>query len=84
MLLYFAGLLPHGVFELTALVLSIACGIHLCISLNRMILKSSRHVPMVETLSDLLRVMLLLVAPMTIAAAIIEAYITPIVMSLFM
>ena len=39
---------------------------------------------MVELLSDLLRVMLLIVLPMTVAAAFIEAYVTPLVMSLFM
>lgn len=82
--LWLAALLPHGIFELTALVLSIACGIHLCISINRVIIGSRSRTPMVETLCDLLRVMLLLVAPLTIAAAFIEAYVTPVIMALFM
>lgn len=82
--LWLAALLPHGIFELTALVLSIASGIHLCISMSRLVLGSPNRVPMVETLCSLLRVMLLLVAPLTIAAAFIEAYITPWVMTFFM
>ena len=74
--LFLASILPHGIFELPAIVLSIACGIHLCISLAKLITRSFKRTPMGETLSDLLRVMLLLVAPMTILAAVIETYIT--------
>ena len=39
---------------------------------------------MVELLSDLLRVMLLVVLPLTVLAAVMECYVTPVVMGLFM
>ncbi len=81
---YFAGILPHGVFELTALVLSAACGVALCVNLCRMVVGSPRRVPMVELLSDLLRVLLLLVMPLTVCAAAMECYVTPVVMSWFL
>lgn len=81
---YLAGILPHGIFELPALVLSIACGVYLCINMNRRILGSIQKIPMVELLSDLLRVLLLLVAPMVVAAAFIECYITPLILNLFL
>ncbi len=84
MVLYLAGILPHGIFELPALLISAACGVCLCRNMSRLVTSSPKRVPMVELLSDLLRVMLLVVLPMTVAAAFIEAYVTPLVMSLFM
>lgn len=83
MALLLAGLLPHGIFELPAMVLSIACGVQLCRNMCLLVTSSPRRVPMVELLGDLLRVMVLLVAPMTVAAALIECYVTPAVMWLF-
>ncbi|MDE7245496.1 MAG: stage II sporulation protein M [Oscillospiraceae bacterium] len=80
MLAFFAGIVPHGIFELPALVISIACGVYLCRSMCRVILKSPNREPMVEVCSDLLRVMLLVVLPLVVAAAFIECYITPVVM----
>lgn len=81
---YLAGILPHGIFELPALVLSIACGLYLCLNINRQILASPRKMPMVELLSGLLRVLLLLVAPLVVIAAFVECYITPLVLALFL
>lgn len=84
MVLYLAGLLPHGILELPALILSAACGVRLCRNMCLAVTSSPKRVPMVELLSDLLRVLLFLVAPMTVAAAFLEAYVTPLVMSLFL
>lgn len=81
---YFAGVLPHGVLELGALALSTACGLALCRNMTRWIMGSSRRMPMLQLLEDLLRVLLLMVFPMTAAAALIETYITPIVMGWFL
>lgn len=81
---YLAGILPHGIFELPALMLSIACGLYLCLNINRQILASPRKLPMVELLSGLLRVLLLLVAPLVVIAAFVECYITPLVLALFL
>jgi len=80
--LFLAGILPHGVFELPALVLSIACGVYLCRNMCRVVTSDPGRIPMVELLGDLLRVIVLLVAPMTVAAAFIECYVTPVVMGL--
>lgn len=81
---FFAGILPHGIFELTALVLAAACGVTLCQNMGRMIIGSPRRAPLVELLSSLLRVLLLLVMPLTACAAFVECYITPIVMGYFL
>lgn len=81
---YWAGILPHGVLELGALLLAASCGLALCRNMSRCLLLDRRRQPMVPFLENLLRVLLLLVFPMTAAAALIEAYVTPIVMSWFM
>ena len=82
--LYLAGILPHGIFELPALVIAATCGVCLCRNMSRIVTSSPRRVPMVELLSNLLRVLLFLVMPMTVVAAFLEAYVTPIVMALFL
>lgn len=81
---YCAGILPHGVFEIPALVLSAACGVYLCRGLCRIILNRPDKVAAVELFSELLRVLVLVVAPLTVCAAFIECYITPVVMAFFM
>ncbi len=82
--LWLAALLPHGIFELPALILSIACGVYVCFHMSRLVIESRNRIPMMEVFCDVLRVMLLLVAPLTIAAAFIEAYVTPVIMSFFL
>ena len=84
MLLLAAGLLPHGVFELPAIVISISCGVRLCRNMCRLVTSNPDRVPLVELGEALLRVLVLLVAPMTVAAAFVECYVTPAVMGLFM
>ena len=79
-----AGLIPHGVFELPALVLSIACGIRLCRNMCLMVVNSPKKIPFATLAEDLLRVLVLVIAPLTVAAAFVECYITPIVMSWFL
>ena len=81
---YLAGILPHGIFEIPALVMSAACGVCLCRNMCRIVTGSRRAEPLAELLGDLLRVMLLLVLPMIAAAAVLEAYVTPVVRSFFL
>lgn len=84
LLAYLAGILPHGIFELPALVLSVACGVTLCRNLCGLVVSSSDRVPLLQLLEELLRVLVLLVAPMTVVSAFIECYVTPTVMRLFL
>ena len=82
--LYLAALLPHGIFELAALVLAAACGMYLCRNIGRLVTNSPKKIPAVELLTDLLRVLVMVIAPLTAAAAFIESYITPVIASFFM
>ena len=79
-----AGVVPHGIFELPALVFSVACGIRLCKNMCLMVVSSPKKIPFPVLAEDLLRVLVLVIAPLTVAAAFVECYITPVVMDWFM
>ena len=78
-LLFAAGILPHGIFELPAL----AAGLCLCQNINHYIRKNEKGV-MKPLMLNLLRVICLLVLPLLVVAAVMECYVTPQVMQLFM
>lgn len=82
-LLLAAGILPHGIFELPALCLSLAAGLCLCQNINRYIRKNEKGI-MKPLLLNILRVTGLVVIPLLVVAAIMESYVTPSVMQLFM
>ena len=84
LLVYAAGILPHGIFELPALLFSVACGVTLCVNMCRIVTGNPEKRPLLEMLEDLLRVMVLAVAPLTVAAAFVECYITPVIMGAVM
>lgn len=77
-----AGILPHGIFELPALCLSLAAGLCLCQNINRYIRKNEKGI-MKSLLLNILRVTGLVVIPLLVVAAIMESYVTPAVMQLF-
>ena len=81
-LLLAAGILPHGIFELPALCLSLAAGLCLCQNINRYIRKNEKGI-MKPLLLNILRVTGLVVIPLLVFAAIMESYVTPAVMQLF-
>lgn len=82
LLLYLSGILPHGIFELPALVLGVACGICLCSNIDHYIRKNEKGI-MKPLFLNVLRVLCLLV-PLLALAAVMEACVTPLVMELFM
>ena len=84
LLAYLTGIVPHGVFEIPALIFSIACGVHLCRAMNQLVTSYPDRAPLPAVLEDLLRVLVLVVAPLTVAAAFTECYVTPVIMSLFL
>ena len=83
-LIFFSGILPHGIFEIPALLLAVTLGFLLCRNTVRILLHRERAVPMVDLLANILRVLLFLIFPLLLCAAAVEAYITPAVMSLFL
>lgn len=80
---YFAGILPHGVFELSALLLAFAAGFLLCRRTTQYVRKNTKGM-MKPLLLNLLRMFLMHILPLLAAAAVVEVYVTPQVMALFL
>lgn len=83
LLLYLAGILPHGIFELPALVLAITCGLYLCACVTRRIRTHAKGT-LVPALIQILRVVIMQILPLLLVAALVEAYVTPVVLNVFM
>ena len=80
---YAAALVPHGIFELPALVLSFAVGLYLCGQLSRRCRGDREALPLRGCLLLICRTLALVELPLLIAAAWTEAYVTPLVASHF-
>ena len=84
LLLFTAGLLPHGIFEIPALMLASAVVLRIgAVLVTPQIGKSMGQI-VLEQLADWLKVFLGLVIPLLALASIIEAYITPTILSAVM
>lgn len=75
----FTGILPHGIFELTAIFLSVAMGMELCrvISSKFRFNRSIQSETILETLNNIAKTYVLVVMPLLTLAALIECYVTP-------
>lgn len=71
------GILPHGIFELTAFFIAGAMGIYLCKTLCVMIVRPQSGIRFGSEILSLLRVFILIVIPLLIIAAVVEAFVTP-------
>ena len=80
---YFAALLPHGIFELPALVLSFAMGLFCCSQVTRRVRKDETALRVTDCLLQMSRVFVLLIVPLLLAAALMESYVTPLIASYF-
>ena len=75
LLAYFAGIVPHGIFELPALILALSSGIYV---------RHNEKGVMGPLMKDLLRLFVMHIIPLLMAAAVIEAYVTPQLLKLFL
>jgi len=80
---YFAALLPHGIFELPALVLSFAMGLFCCSQVTRRCRKDETALRVTDCLFQMSRVFVLLIVPLLLVAALMESYVTPLIASYF-
>ena len=83
LLIYFAGILPHGVFELSALLIAFALGLLLCRRITQYVRKNTKGM-MKPLLCNIARSFVMHVLPLLVMAAVAETYITPAVLALFM
>ena len=72
-----AGILPHGVFEIPALIISCAAVLHIGLTLVTPQTHRTLGEVLLEGVADWFKVMIGVVIPLLAIAAIIETYITP-------
>ena len=84
MLLFAAALLPHGIFELPAMILAFAMGLYVCGHLTRRCRHDGAALSLGQCAALAARTLVFLVLPLLILAAVTEAYVTPVVMGLFL
>ena len=78
---FLMGILPHGILELPALLVSFALGLYLCGTLSyKICLQRERSFRL--ALKEVGRAYLLIVVPLLLAAAVTETYVTPVLMGL--
>ena len=73
---YLVGILPHGIFELPALVLFCAAGLYLCSRVTARV-RGDKEVRILRTLSEVSTLFLYVILPLLAAAALVETYVTP-------
>lgn len=80
----FLGLLPHGIFEIPAIMLGVAMGLYLCRQMNGTLRKRPGTPRIEAVLPHLCRVAVFGVVPLLVAAAVIETFVTPLLLGLVM
>lgn len=83
MLGYLAAIVPHGIFELPALVLAFAMGLYVCGQLTRRCRRDESALHVWDCLVLISRMLLLVLIPLLAVSAVVEAYVTPVIASLF-
>lgn len=83
LLVYLCGVLPHGIFEIPAMILSLSCAFYLCQCVSDNV-RSKTKGGIGEAVKQIARVVAFHVAPLLIVAAFVEAYITPHIMNMFL
>lgn len=81
LLYYLVSILPHGIFELPALVISLSVGMHLCRCTTRAVFKKEQG-QVVPALKDAAREIIMVVLPLLLIAAVVESYVTPLLIRL--
>lgn len=83
--MFIFGILPHGIFEITAIVLSISMGIYLCYTICCLITGNGkkRGQKFKKAVMDIIRAFVCFVVPLLIVAAVIETYVTPLLIDKF-
>ncbi|SHH20801.1 stage II sporulation protein M [Anaerosphaera aminiphila DSM 21120] len=73
------GILPHGIFELSAIILGASFGVMICLTIVRKII-GKNTVEFKILLKYILKKYVFVIIPLLVIAAIVEAYITPIIL----
>lgn len=82
-LAYFAALIPHGIFELPSLIYAFAVGLYVCGQTTALVKRREGALPLWGCLSLIAKAFLLVQLPLLAVAAVVEAYVTPVIASFF-
>lgn len=82
-LLFLVSIVPHGLFELPALILAFAMGLYVCGQMTRRSKKDKSARSLLDCLALISRFLFLVLVPLLFVAALIEAWVTPMLMLLF-
>lgn len=82
--LYLAALIPHAIFELPAMMLAFGVGLYTCGQLTRRLRGNEEARSVTGCLSLMGQTLLLALAPLLLAAAFVEAYVTPAIAAWFL
>jgi len=80
--LFLAGVLPHGIFEIPALMIGSAAVLYIGVALVTPQTGKSMGEVILEILADWAKVFIGVVMPLLAVAAVIEAYVTPLILAL--
>lgn len=80
----FAGLIPHGIFEFPAILLSLSLGIYLCKEITMKLFGKRKDQMLGDVFVNIVRFFLCIIVPLVMIAGFVEAYITPVIMQAFM
>jgi uncharacterized membrane protein SpoIIM required for sporulation/ABC-type transport system involved in multi-copper enzyme maturation permease subunit len=75
--IFIAGLVPHGIFEIPALVIGSAVALYMGAAIVTPQTGKSMGEVLIELIADWVKIFLGVVIPLLVVAAVIEAYITP-------
>lgn len=78
-LTFLAGIVPHGIFEIPALIISGAMGLFICFTLTTKLLRRT-GMPIKEMVHKTVLTYVYVLVPLLIVAGLIEVYITPLLL----
>jgi uncharacterized membrane protein SpoIIM required for sporulation len=79
-MLFLSGILPHGMFEIPALMIGSAATLYFGVVMVTPQVGKSMGEVIIELLADWLKIFIGIVIPLLVAAALVEAYITPLLL----
>lgn len=82
--IFLRGILPHGIFELSALILSTAAVLYIGVMMVTPAPERTLGETFLAALADWVKVFLGLVLPLLLVAALVETYITPLLLFQFL
>lgn len=77
------GILPHGITEVGAFLIASALGFRLTRSVSRKIRKKELDEPISLTFKRSARIFFVVIVPLILVSALLEAYVTPVLLDMF-